>query len=443
MRNRITCTILLIISHYAFPQKPSTTITLDDAIRIALERNVAVIQAENALEAQESNRLSAFGDFMPSLSLSGGWTRTQSTGTVFLQGVAIPGITRLYNSFSGGLTANMTIFNGFANTANLNRAQANVAAAENTLYRTRQRIVYETTQLYLNVLRTRELLKVSEENLKRSQKQLERIQESNRVGALALADVYRQQVQVGSDELALIQAQSNYDKARADLTFFLALDVMEDYDYSDLTMSAEVDADEFREVEQRYGNFYTLVNEALNVRPDYLSAVESYNSASSAVAVARAGHFPSVSAFASYGYASDTLSKLTDNKSIRWGLQISLPLFSGFAVDNQWQQARINERNAYEQMKQAERQVQVDIRKALLDYEAAKKQLDVTQKSVRSAEQDRRIAEEKYNLGAGTLLDLLIANANYVSAVSNKVNALYNYKLVKKQLEFATGTLTY
>lgn len=443
MRNWITCTILLILSHHGFSQKPITTITLDDAIKIALERNVAVIQAENALEAQESNRLSAFGDFMPSLSLSGGWTRMQSTGTVFIQGVALPGVTRLYNSFSGGLSANMTIFNGFANTANLNRAQANVTAAENTLYRTRQQIVYETTQLYLNVLRTRELLKVSEENLKRSQKQLERIQESNRVGALALADVYRQQVQVGSDELALIQAQNNYDKAKADLAFFIALDVMEDYDYSDATMSAEVDTSEFREVEQRYGSFYTLVDEAMKVRPDYLSAVESYNSASSGVAVARAGHLPSVSVFATYGYASDTLSKLTDNRSIRWGLQISFPVFSGFSIDNQWQQARINERNAYEQMKQAERQVQVDIRKALLDYEAAKKQIDVTQKSVRSAEQDRRIAEEKYNLGAGTLLDLLIANANYVSALSNKVNALYNYKLVKKQLEFATGTLTY
>jgi outer membrane protein len=443
MKKCIVGAILLVLFHVSFSQQTSKAITLDEVITIALEHNIAVIQAGNTLEAQESNRLAAYGDFFPSLSLSGGWTRSQSTGTVYFQGVPIPGVTTLYNSFSSGLSANMTLFNGFANTANLNRAQSNVAAAENTLYRTRQQKVYETTQLYLNVLRTRELLKVSEENLKRSQKQLERIQESNRVGALSLADVYRQQVQVGSDELALIQAQSNYDKAKADLAFFLALDVMEDYDFSDPAMSSEVDKNEFKEVEERYGNFYALVNEAMKVRPDYLSAAETYNSASSGVAVARAGHFPTVSAFASYGYASDTLSRITDNRSVRWGLQISLPLFSGFTIDNQWQQARINERNAYEQLKQAERQVQVDIRKALLDYEAAKKQIDVTQKSVISAEQDRRIAEEKYNLGAGTLLDLLIANANYVSALSNKVNALYNYKLVKKQLEFATGTLTY
>ena len=70
------------------------------------------------------------------------------------------------------------------------------------------------------------------------------------------------------------------------------------------------------------------------------------------------------------------------------------------------------------------------------------KQVMVTQTSVKSAEMDRKIAEEKYNLGAGTLLDLLIASANYTNAQSNKVNAIVGYMLSKKQTEFALGTIT-
>lgn len=425
-------------------QEAPTRILLDQAIAIALERNIGVIQAENRLEAQESDRTSAYGDLFPTLSASGSWIRSQSnTGTVFIQGIPIPGGTTLRNSYSTGLDAQVTLFNGFANTANINRASASVDAAGHSLHRTRQQTAFETTQLYLNVLRTQELLKVREENVKRSKKQLERIQEANRVGSLSLADVYRQQVQAGSDELALIQAQSDYNNAKTDLVFFLSLNVLDEYEFSDPAIPSQIDTSEFRLINERYGNFRGLVDQALKVRPDYQSAVEAYNGASSGVAVARAGHFPTISAFASYGYSADTLARLGDNANTQWGLRISLPLFSGFRVDNQVEQARVAERDSYEQLKQAERKVQVDIKKALLDLETATKQIDVTKKSVQSAEQDRRIAEEKYTLGAGTLLDLLIASANYVSALSNKVNAVYNYSLVKKQLEFAAGTLRY
>lgn len=86
--------------------------------------------------------------------------------------------------------------------------------------------------------------------------------------------------------------------------------------------------------------------------------------------------------------------------------------------------------------------MRVDLRKALLDLEAAEKQVTVTQTSVVSAEMDRKIAEEKYSLGAGTLLDLLVANANYTNALSNKVNAVTSYLLAKKQVEYAVGTIT-
>lgn len=434
---------LFIVGAITVGHAQQKVITLDQAIRMALERNITIIQAENTLEAQESNRLATYGDFFPSLSASGGWSRTQREGPIFVQGTSFGGGTSLSNNFSTSLSANVTLFNGFANTSNLNRAQSNVSAASFSLNRTRQQTAYQTAQLYMNVLRTNELLKAREENLKRSQKQLERIQEANKVGSLALADVYRQQVQVGTDELVLIQAQNDFDKAKADLAFYLALNVLEDYQFVDATVPSTVDTAEFRTVDERYSNFDALVSQAMKVRPDYLSAVETYNAASSGVSYARAGHLPTISAFASYGTTSDTLARLGVNRLTQWGLNISLPLFSGFRVDNQWEQAKITERNSYQQLQQAERQVQVDIRKALLDFEAAKKQINVAQQTVVSAEQDRRIAEEKYNLGAGTLLDLLVASANYISAVSNKVNVVYNYNLVKKQLEFAIGTLSY
>jgi outer membrane protein TolC len=55
---------------------------------------------------------------------------------------------------------------------------------------------------------------------------------------------------------------------------------------------------------------------------------------------------------------------------------------------------------------------------------------------------DRKIAEEKYNLGAGTLLDLLVATANYTGALSDKVDAVISFLLAKKNTELALGTIS-
>jgi outer membrane protein TolC len=66
----------------------------------------------------------------------------------------------------------------------------------------------------------------------------------------------------------------------------------------------------------------------------------------------------------------------------------------------------------------------------------------ITQKSVASAEMDRKIAEEKYSLGASTLLDLLVATANYTTALSNKVNAVMSFLLAKKAVEYSLGTIS-
>jgi len=87
--------------------------------------------------------------------------------------------------------------------------------------------------------------------------------------------------------------------------------------------------------------------------------------------------------------------------------------------------------------------VTVEVKKAVLDLDAAMKSLQVTDKALVSAAEDRKIAEERYNLGAGTLLDLLVANASFVNAEANKVNAVYGYLTAKYNLEFALGERKY
>jgi outer membrane protein len=444
--------LFLLIPTLIFSQSTQKSINLEKAIEIALERNITVSQFKNSYEFQKSGYKSAVGAFLPTLSANGSFNREQSwqpatsatqkyvNGTL----VDIPASAgySASNQYSASVRSNLTLFDGFANIANLNRSEAETQAAELNLKRTQQSIIYQTHQRYLILYKNFQLLKVNEENLKRSRQQLQRIEETNKVGAAALADVYRQRVNTANDELGLINAQNDYDKSKNDMELFLSLDRSEKYEYDFSSLPSDIDTSEFNSLNQKYQNIEELYKKAIEQRDDYLSAVQNLNISNSSLTVARSGVYPSVSASASYGIGDQEFSKMNNNKSLSLGVGVSLPIFSGFQTQMSIEQAKITKRNAEDQLKQTERQVLVDIEQARLDLESAEKQLKVTQESVVSAEMDRKIAEEKYNLGAGTLLDLYIASLNYVTAQSNKVNSVASFLLAKKQMEFVLGTIS-
>lgn len=433
--------LIAIFTAFSFGQSSKNVINLDKAIEMALQRNITVLQSKNNVESQQSTYQSAIGGLLPNLNASGSFNRTQSWQDV----TGLSGDQTLFsarNLYSSGISSNVTLFNGFANIANVNRSNSNIRSSEYSYERVKQNIIYQTHQLFLNVVRTHQLLKVNEENLKRSSRQLERIEEMNRVGAISLADVYRQRVTTGNDELALINAQNNFEKAKADLALFLSIETEAAYEFDVSGVSIEVDTSEFALVNAKYQDKTVLAKKAIESRPDYQSTTQNVRSAQSSLTIARSGLYPIVSANASYGISDNEFAKISDNRSLSTGVTLSLPIFSGFQTKNAIEQAIITQRNADDLLKQNERQISVDIQKAQLDIEAAQKQVKVTQASVFSAEMDRKIAEEKYNLGAGTLLDLLIASANYINAQSNQVNAAISYLLSKKQMEYALGTIS-
>ncbi len=423
-------------------------LTLADAVTIALEQNLSVRQAQNNMESAQSSVLSAYGAYLPSLTASGNWTRRQTerpASTQFILGIPIPvpATSSTSNDFSTGLSLGYVLFDGLNREASLNRATSTAIAAEQQVTRTRQQIVFLVQSSYLNVLRTEQLVKVSEENLRRDQRQLDRITESNRVGSSSIADVYRQQSIVANDELNLISAQNNFDKAKADLLSLIGTDVGGDYLVADPSISTDINEQELSAIKDLVVNFETYRQKAIGTRPDYQGAVQSFDAAESGVTSAMSRYFPRISASAGYSLSGTKLETIKDQKGINWGISISWTLFDGFQTNQNIQVAAAQKRNAELTLLQTERNISVDVKKALLDLEASRKQYEASEKSLVSATQDRRVAEERYNLGAGTLIDLLTANAGFVNAQASRVNATYNYIVSRKNLEYAMGEIRY
>ncbi len=439
---RIVSVVLLLVAVSCI-SLAQTPLTLEKAVQIAVKGNTDVVQAQNALESSESDIQSAYGNLYPTVGVSGDWSQTTSQSK-FAGGVELPGsgVSSTSKYYSLSLGANMTLFDGFANYAGIKQAKAGKIAATNKLSHTEKFAMYQTHLLFLNVMRMYKLLQVNEDNLKRSQQQLTRIDEANKVGSVALADVYRQKVQVGSDELSLIQGQNNYDQAQADLFAFLAINNPKEYSIDFSGVSTDIDTSEFAVMDNKYSDFERLSKDALSNRGDYLSAMQSVAIADAGIEAAKSGNLPSLTANASYGYSNSELSRVFDNNSLNLGLTIRYSIFNGFQTQSGIEKASINKKNSEEQLNQTQRQIRVELQKTLLEFQTTQKQIVVTKTSVESAEMDRRIADEKYNLGAGTLLDVLIAQANYTTAMNNKVNASIGYLLAKKKLEYTLGTIS-
>lgn len=443
--------------------KPAKVLTLNDAIEIALNNNLKIQQATNNLDIASSTALASYGSYLPNLSASAGWSRSQieapagliadpiyrwvHVGADSIFGISgyrmIPSSgTSISTTYSAGLNLNYTIFDGLNREMNLGKAISDNEISKQNLLRTKQAIIYQVQSIYLTVLRNEQLVRVNEENLKRDQKQLEKIVESNRVGAAPIGDVYRQQSAVAADEYNLISAQNVYNKSIADLISLIGLNVSEDYVIRDTTIPFEIDSIELLNTPQ-VQDFDNLFKRAISSRADYKVATENKKSALFSVISAWGRYLPTVNAYAGYNLNSPVISNISNTKYYSWGLNLRWTIFDGFLTNQNVQIAQVQKRNAELSLAQAERDIGVEVKKALLDLESAKRQYEASVRNLISAQQDQIVAESKYNLGSGTLIDLQIANANLVNAQASKINATYNYIIAKRNLEYVLGEIKY
>ncbi len=439
----IALTLFLAIGAFAQTMSQPKLLTLGRAVEIALELNPTVRQAQNNLEREQAAVLSSYGNFLPSVSISSDWRG--NTGESFLpDGQKLPSTS--VRSFSSSLGASMTVFDGFSNTSTLNQASSNAISSEYGLSRTRQNVVYQTRRLFYEVLRTRRLLEVAESSLKYNQQQLERVQETARLGSASLVNVYQQQSQVGQDEVRLVQAQNDYDNARANLVAFIGLDVTETYTIEDSTIPTELTQLNAAMEKSTMQEFRRLVETALGSRLDYQASKENYHAAESGVTIARSGYYPRITASTGYGLSGNNrvISEFDDFKNTRsfsWGLSFTFPIFSGFRTNQTEQAALVAKKNSEVTLQDTERKIQVELRSALLQLEFAEKNYDAAVKSLQYQEQNLKVNQEKYNVGSGTILDLLFAQNNYNSALTSKINAVYQYLSAKSNLELALGSI--
>jgi outer membrane protein TolC len=284
------------------------------------------------------------------------------------------------------------------------------------------------------------LLKVREENVKKQEINFKTIEEKNRLGAATLADLYQQQVELGNAELQVINQNLEVQKAKNNLLIFLGLDVTGDYTFeTDFTIREESILT--TDLEKDYENIQERISDAYNNRLDYKSKLYELEGSLNQVTIARSGHFPRLTGSMSFSSFSNKVDDLFKSRTYSVGINLNIPVFSGFAVNNRVQIAEVQSMNKELEVRELERQIKQQINESYLSLIAAKKSLSVSEKNVKAAEERLKIEQERYNLGSSKLLDLLIANSSYITAKTDYVNAQYSYIIISDQIKYYLGIL--
>jgi outer membrane protein TolC len=296
--------------------------------------------------------------------------------------------------------------------------------------------------LYYDVVYSEQLLRVKQANLKWNEKNLETIKERNRLGAATLADVYQQEVAKGNAELELIKTENQLETSKKDLLFYLGEDVLKEYVFSDSLSTSDseiLNSDLLGD----YENISELVTKAMEKRFDYQSAKLNFESSKEGITIAESGHWPSLTANGNYSLYTDNLSTIDQSKTLGFGLSLNFPLFLGWSVNNRVQLAEVQSKISEVEMSDLERDIKRQIKTTFLNLQAVQKGLVVSEKNISAAKENLKIEEEKYALGSGKLLDVLIVNSRYTDALTNLLNSQFAYIVQSQQMRYYLGILDY
>ena len=411
-------------------------LNLETALKLALENNtdlkrsgLDVASARLGLDSKERT-------FHPSLSLSGSVSSRWSDP-------ATPGGDSMTQSAGLRIGSGYTLFNGFADSASRDAARQEVLGAEHTGARTAETLAYQVVSRFLAAAAATEQIRVQQQNVTAQQELLRKIEAFYQAGKRPVVDLYQQQAETSGAEYQLISVQRDCELKKLALLNEMGLDPA-----IDLELEA-LDPDNLKTRLVPPADVDRAVAVAREQRADYKAALAALDAAELDVRAAKGGYWPELSLSAEAGTSwSDSATAswsdqfLEDNPYASAGLSIALPLYDRNQVRNAVAAGELSRGRSRLAKLDLERQIVSDIRTAYLEYETAARQVDSATARINYTRQALENFEQRYNLNAATLLEVIQARANHLSASYEKIAADYNLidKLVA--IFYATGDLS-
>jgi outer membrane protein len=417
-------------------QPPSTnrTLSLAEAERLAVAQHPSVSLSKAQTRAAEAAADQAFAPLLPQVTATASYQR--ATGNFVQRPGALPTNTAAtraptFDTFSAwnfGLSATELIWDWGKTTGNYRSAQAGVDAQRESETTTALDVLQATRSAYFQAWAQRSLVAVANENLANMDRHLEQVNGFVTAGSRPEIDLAQTRADRANAALQLANARAGYETAKAQLAQAIGMDREVDFDVENHPFPAEEGED--LPVER-------MLRAAIAARPEMRALEKQADSQRLAIRAAQGAYGPSLGANANASEAGVDLTKLTWNFGV--GATLTWQLFQGGLTKATVRAAEANEAATRAQLAQMKQQVRFDLTQALLNVQAAKVSVATAKEAEVNARERLRLAEGRYQAGAGSIIELQDAQVAETSAAAQVVQAEFSLSLARASMRRAMG----
>lgn len=408
--------------------------SLSDVVDQALCYNPRTRQAWAAARVQAAQTGAAKSAYLPSVNLNTAAQYSLNSSSSNLQVTTISG-----GGGSGApisrvtpiLSMNYLLYNFGGREAQLESAQRSLEAANWSHDAVLQSVMFQAIQAYYQLFASQALVESTHAVEQAAAEALKAAQVRYKVGAVAVADTLQAQTLFAQAQMNRQKAEGDAQVAAGNLANALGLEADRRLNIAKPSLQkpdAERDAD-----------VHQLIDAAKQLRPDLAAAEASVRAAEANIDVAKATGMPSVSLVGNYAFSHTSTPSDTQSWSV--GVQLSIPLFTGF---NNTYQVRSAEQQAEVQQANHEvlnRSIGLAVWTAFQNLNTANATFRSSEDLLTSALQSEKVAMGRYKMGAGNILDIVTAQSALANARMQHIQAQYAWLIQKAQLAQAIGRL--
>ncbi|HNW58355.1 MAG TPA: TolC family protein [bacterium] len=443
-------TLLLGIGGALAQESASADLSLQECIAIALENNSTLRVAQKNLDIAGANVTTATAAWLPQISSSfstGKYIQgarvdktdvpsgiDPETGRVIYKQQSIYQAQTERNSHSARVSLSQNLFD-FGQTLNsIKAAKADKQASAQHVENTRQSVIFNVKSAYYELLKAIHLEQVYQDAAKLAEDEVNRAQTMMDIGISSQSEVFQAKVTLGSARTTLITQQNAIEAAKANLNNALGRNP---------STLVGVREDKSQPI------FPTIsFDEAAQTAIKNNAALKVYEFQTKAslfsLRMAQMRYMPSIGGSVSYARSNEDIgrvfsSKLDEDFSATLGLGVDLNIFNGLSDKANVQRAKLNHQIDQENLAEQKRLLTAQVQQYFLQLEAYKDFIEINQQNIEAARENLRLQQEKRRVGSGTELEVTQAQVELTRSLANLVNAEYEAKIARAQLETAMG----